>query len=148
MGILGFIVMIALVVTGIVNAGSSSELVDVPSAFITAGAWAAALLMSFGRGCNTAVRAVFSKAASREMLALGVAVFERGQSYAVGSGVLGTLVGVVIMLGNLDDPARIGPGLAVAHLTLVYGLLLAYAIQLPIVASLRRRLGEMEGTPS
>ena len=148
MGILGFIVMIALVVTGIVNAGSSSELVDVPSAFITAGAWAAALLMSFGRGCNTAVRAVFSKAASREMLALGVAVFERGQSYAVGSGVLGTLVGVVIMLGNLDDPAAIGPGLAVAHLTLVYGLLLAYAIQLPIVASLRRRLGEMEGTPS
>ena len=148
MGILGFIVMIALVVTGIVNAGFLSELVDVPSAFITAGAWAAALLMSFGRGCNTAVRAVFSRTASREMLALGVAVFERGQSYAVGSGVLGTLVGVVIMLGNLDDPAAIGPGLAVAHLTLVYGLLLAYAIQLPIVASLRRRLGEMEGTPS
>ena len=148
MGILGFIVMIALVVTGIVNAGSSSELVDVPSAFITAGAWAAALLMSFGRGCNTAVRAVFSKAASREMLALGVAVFERGQSYAVGSGVLGTLVGTVIMLGNLDDPAAIGPGLAVAFLTLIYGLLLAYGIQLPIVASLRRRLEEMDETPS
>ena len=148
MGILGFIVMIALVAAGTVHAGFFSKLVDVPSVTITLGGWAAALLMSFGRGCFTAIGAVFSRTASREMLALGVAVFERGQSYAVGCGVLGTLVGLVIMLSKLDDPARIGPGLAVALLTLIYGLFLAYAIQLPIVASLRRRLGEMEGTPS
>ena len=148
MGILGFIVMIALVVGGIVHAGFLSELVGVPSAIITVGVWCAALLMSFGKGCSTAIRAVFSRTASREMLALGVAVFERGQSYAVGCGVLGTLVGTVIMLSKLDDPARIGPGLAVALLTLIYGLFLAYGILLPIVASLRRRLGEMEGTPS
>ena len=145
MGILGFIVMIALVVGSIVSADFLRELVDVPSVTITLGGWAAVLLMSFGKGCETAVRAVFSKTAGREMLALGVAVFERGQSYAVGSGVLGTLVGTVLMLGNLDDPAAIGPGLAVALLTLIYGLLLAYGIQLPIVASLRRRLEEMEG---
>ena len=148
MGILGFIVMIVLVAAGIVHAGFFSQLANAGSALITVGACCAALLMSFGRGCDTAVRAVFSKGASREMLALGVAVFERGQSYAVGSGVLGTLVGTVIMLGRLDDPARIGPGLAVAFLTLAYGLFLAYAILLPTVASLRRRLGEMEGTPS
>ena len=148
MGILGFIVMIALVVGGIIHAGFLSQLVDMGSAFITVGVWCAALLMSFGWGCYTAIRAVFSRTASREMLALGVAVFERGQSYAVGSGVLGSLVGAVIMLRKLDDPAAIGPGLACAFLTLAYGLFMAYAILPPIVASLRRRLGEMEGTPS
>lgn len=43
----------------------------------------------------------------------------------VGSGVLGTLIGSVQMLANLDDPKKLGPAIAVALLTLVYSVLIS-----------------------
>jgi len=46
-------------------------------------------------------------------------------------GMIGTLVGLVIMLGNLDDPAALGPALAVAMITTLYGVLFARLIFLP-----------------
>lgn len=41
------------------------------------------------------------------------------------SGSIGTVIGLVIMLGNLSDQAAIGPATAVALLTLFYGLIIA-----------------------
>ena len=40
-------------------------------------------------------------------------------------GLIGTLIGLVQMLGNLQDPANIGPSMAVALLTTFYGAVLA-----------------------
>ena len=143
MGILGFIVMIVLIVVGFFETGYPTAFLDLGSALITLGLLCAALLMSFGMGGLKAVRTVFSRSADREALVLGIAVFERGKSCAVGAGVLGTLVGVVIMLGNFDKVSALGPGLALALLTQAYGLLLAYGIFLPVAASLKRRLEEI-----
>lgn len=47
-------------------------------------------------------------------------------------GMIGTLIGLVIMLKNMDDPAAIGPGMAIALLTTMYGAIIANIFLLPI----------------
>ena len=47
-------------------------------------------------------------------------------------GMIGTLVGLVAMLGNMADPKAIGPAMAVALLTTMYGAILANVIMLPL----------------
>lgn len=59
-------------------------------------------------------------------------------------GMLGTLVGLVSMMANLQDPSKVGMGLAVALLTTLYGALLAHLIFLPIADKLKRRSLEEE----
>ncbi|EFO31426.1 chemotaxis protein PomA [Roseibium sp. TrichSKD4] len=51
-------------------------------------------------------------------------------------GMIGTLVGLVQMLANMDDPAAIGPSMAVALLTTLYGALLSNVLCLPLVEKL------------
>lgn len=51
-------------------------------------------------------------------------------------GMIGTLIGLVNMLQNLDDPSAIGPAMAVALLTTLYGSLLANWVSIPISTKL------------
>lgn len=62
--------------------------------------------------------------------------------YAPAMGMIGTLVGLVIMLQNMDDPSKIGPGMAVALLTTLYGALISNAFCLPMSDRLARRSSE------
>jgi chemotaxis protein MotA len=52
--------------------------------------------------------------------------------YAPAFGMVGTLIGLVIMLKNLSDPAMIGPNMAVALITTFYGALMAFMIFGPV----------------
>src|SRR5690606_33825869 len=61
--------------------------------------------------------------------------------YAPAFGMIGTLVGLVIMLANMDDPSAIGPGMAVALLTTLYGAVLSNVLFLPMVDRLTARSG-------
>lgn len=72
----------------------------------------------------------------------GKALFEALGRYAPALGMVGTLVGLVIMLQNMQTPDKIGPGMAVAILTTLYGALIAYAICGPIADRLSRRSSE------
>lgn len=54
-------------------------------------------------------------------------------------GMIGTLIGLVAMLQNMDDPKSIGPAMAVALLTTMYGAMLANLIALPISEKLSLR---------
>lgn len=47
-------------------------------------------------------------------------------------GMIGTLVGLIQMLSNLSDPSSIGPAMAVAMLTTLYGAMIANLLALPI----------------
>ncbi|MBD3822084.1 MAG: MotA/TolQ/ExbB proton channel family protein, partial [Thiotrichales bacterium] len=47
-------------------------------------------------------------------------------------GMIGTLVGLVQMLANLSDPSSIGPAMAVAMLTTLYGAMIANLFALPL----------------
>lgn len=57
-------------------------------------------------------------------------------------GMIGTLVGLVIMLANMSDPAAIGPGMAVALLTTLYGAMIANMFTGPIGDKLAARNNE------
>jgi chemotaxis protein MotA len=60
------------------------------------------------------------------------AVLDQLGRFAPAFGMIGTLLGLVIMLGNMDDPSSIGPGMAVALLTTLYGAVLANIVFLPM----------------
>jgi chemotaxis protein MotA len=62
--------------------------------------------------------------------------------YAPAFGMIGTLVGLIIMLQNMNDPSKIGPGMAIALLTTLYGSLLANLIALPLSDKLAVRSTE------
>jgi chemotaxis protein MotA len=60
-------------------------------------------------------------------------------------GMIGTLVGLVQMLGNMSDPKSIGPAMAVALLTTMYGAILANVFCIPIAMKLTNQ-AEIEAT--
>ncbi|MBX3436553.1 MAG: MotA/TolQ/ExbB proton channel family protein [Planctomycetaceae bacterium] len=57
-------------------------------------------------------------------------------------GMIGTLIGLVQMLRTLDDPSKIGLGMAVALLTTLYGALIANLLCLPLAGKLETRSQE------
>jgi chemotaxis protein MotA len=59
-------------------------------------------------------------------------------------GMIGTLIGLVGMLANMDDPKTIGPAMAVALLTTLYGSFLATVICIPIADKLAIRANQEE----
>lgn len=65
-------------------------------------------------------------------------ILRRAAEVSPAMGLIGTLVGLVQMLGSLDNPGAIGPAMAVALLTTFYGAVMANVIFLPIASKLER----------
>jgi chemotaxis protein MotA len=63
-------------------------------------------------------------------------MFKQMGKYAPAFGMMGTLIGLIQMLRNVNDPSSIGPGMAVALITTFYGTLVANLICLPIAGKL------------
>ncbi|MFK8047076.1 MAG: flagellar motor protein PomA [Halioglobus sp.] len=72
----------------------------------------------------------------------GAKVFTATGDVAPAMGMIGTLIGLVQMLSAMDDPKSIGPSMAVALLTTLYGAMLANMIALPIADKLGLRKSE------
>ena len=70
---------------------------------------------------------------------MGQEIFRKMGLYAPSFGMLGTLIGLIKMLGDLADPGNIGPSMAVALLTTFYGSMLASMFFLPVAGKLRTR---------
>lgn len=70
--------------------------------------------------------------------ALVVDVMSRAGATAPSLGLIGTLIGLIQMLGQLDDPTTLGPAMAIALLTTFYGAFLAYVVFYPIAAVAER----------
>ena len=75
---------------------------------------------------------------------VGQSVFKTMGEASPAFGMIGTLVGLVQMLATMDDPASIGPSMAVALLTTLYGAVLANFIFLPLADKLELRSQEEE----
>jgi chemotaxis protein MotA len=71
-----------------------------------------------------------------ERHAAGKALFDNIGKYAPAFGMIGTLIGLVQMLSELDDPSKIGIGMANALLTTFYGALLANLVFIPLAGKL------------
>ena len=70
---------------------------------------------------------------------LGASIFENMGASAPAFGMIGTLIGLILMLGSLDDPSAIGPGMATALITTLYGSFLANLLFIPIAGKLKLR---------
>lgn len=69
-------------------------------------------------------------------------ILRKAAEIAPAMGLIGTLIGLVQMLGHLDDPSAIGPSMAVALLTTFYGAVLANMVFSPLAAKLERNTAE------
>ena len=80
------------------------------------------------------VRATMSKDISMttERHEFGATIYKGMGDVAPAMGMIGTLIGLVAMLGNMSDPKSIGPSMSIALLTTLYGAVLANVICIPI----------------
>lgn len=90
------------------------------------------------------VKAMLSKDKNQavERHSVGSSIFAAMAETAPAMGMIGTLVGLVAMLSNMDDPKAIGPAMAVALLTTLYGAIIANAMCQPIADKLKLRANE------
>lgn len=86
----------------------------------------------------------------RSVLDIDIAIMQqrhwRGQdvlkqlgTYAPAFGMIGTLIGLIQMLQQMNDPTSIGPAMAVALLTTFYGSFMANVLWLPLAKKLEER---------
>jgi len=72
----------------------------------------------------------------------GQMIFKNMGAYAPAFGMIGTLIGLVQMLQNLEDPSTIGSGMATALMTTLYGAFLANLFCIPMASKLEQRSSE------
>ncbi len=139
--VIALILFFLLIGLGITSGGVFSAFIDVPSALITIGGGLLLSLISFSPGdLFGAIGTGFGSSdlgqeegdnAARALQALG--------SSFVGVGVIGTVVGLINMGQNIDDPSSAWPGVATALITTFYGLILQYAVITPLRRSVISR---------
>ena len=66
----------------------------------------------------------------------GKSVLDQLGRFAPAYGMIGTLMGLIIMLGNMSDPSSIGSGMAVALITTLYGAIVSNVVFLPFAEKL------------
>ena len=69
----------------------------------------------------------------------GAEIFATMGALAPALGMIGTLIGLVLMLQNLEDTSAIGPNMSIALITTFYGALMANIIFIPFSGKLRIR---------
>ena len=144
--LLGIIIAIIFVLLGI--GGGKSGLVggilifiNLPSALIVVGGALALILAAHGgKGLGLVFKAPFSRDMIKEDIKKSINVYKDLKLYLIVWGWVGTMIGLILMLTNLDIQDLVGPGLAIALLTVFYGYLTAYLICHPI----QRRLEQSE----
>lgn len=77
-----------------------------------------------------------------ERHALDRELYDKGAAAAPAFGMIGTLLGLILMLGNMSDVDRLAQGMAVALITTLYGSLLANVIFIPMSNKLKVRHDE------
>jgi chemotaxis protein MotA len=80
---------------------------------------------------------------TRERNQQSVKVMTTFSEFAPAMGMVGTLIGLVAMLQNMENPDTIGPSMAVALLTTLYGALIANGITTPLAKKLSARSNEI-----
>jgi len=69
--------------------------------------------------------------AKQTRMALAANLFENMSKLCPGMGMIGTLMGLIAMLSNMNDPTKLGSGMALALITTLYGLMLGTIIYGP-----------------
>ena len=139
MRIIGLIIFIAGMGIGI--GANISFMIDIKSAAIVVGCTLGLLLFG-GSRIGPMFSSVFRWSIPVADLLQAARDWKLAAAYLLASGVIGTLIGLVIMLKNMDDPAALGPGMAIAVLTILYGVIVGLGICLPLAVRLENRAQE------
>lgn len=142
MGIVFFVLGIGSILLGILLGGELNLFFDSPSLTIVLGT---TFFFSFAYHSVGETTKAVAAGFSNESLPAAEAhkhinVLSTMRVLAAASGLVGTLIGLVNMLANMDDPRSIGPAMAVAILTLFYGVLIAELCLGPLISRLRNRI--------
>ncbi len=70
---------------------------------------------------------------------IGISMLEAAGGYAPTMGIIGTVMGLVHVLGNLTNPDALGPSIAVAFIATLYGVASANLLWLPMAAKLKNK---------
>ena len=119
--------------------GNVPAFIDVPSMLIVIGGTIALLLFG-GNSIPAMCKAAFSGSASDEVVRAGAYGWRMARNYSLAAAGFGAFIGSIIMLKNMDDPAAIGPGMALVLLTTLYAMIVAFVISLPLQAHLEKRI--------
>ena len=133
--LLGFVIGIGVLVGGVlISGGTALWVFDIPSIMLNIGFTAAALFAGgllkdffrgwsylFGGGADASPRDVESAALA----------FDLAFKACLATGVIGTIMGLIMMMVNMMDRTQMGPYLAVAVITTLYALLLSFTLFLP-----------------
>ncbi|MBN2582128.1 MAG: hypothetical protein JXL80_03605 [Planctomycetes bacterium] len=135
--VIGLAILAGIVLTlTLMGAGDKwGMFIDPPSIIWVGGIIIGGLWLSFGpTTVLKAFHAAFSPSAisGREACTTYILVFTRAYGLAWAAGLLGMLVGIMIMLQNMDDPSYIGAGTAVAFVVLLYAGLLGEFVFIPL----------------
>ena len=72
-----------------------------------------------------------------------IPVMESVGGYSPTIGIIGAVLGLIHVMENLDDPSKLGSGIAVAFVATIYGLFIANIIALPLASKLKMRVAVM-----
>jgi len=89
-------------------------------------------------------KAIFSGQATPQELLAAARGWAQARIYAVAAGILGTFIGAVLMLQQMDEMDQLAPAVAVSLLTSIYGVIMGYGIFLPLQHRLEDRAREQE----
>lgn len=73
----------------------------------------------------------------------GAILLDKVGEFAPSWGMIGTLIGLILMLQNLQDTSKIGTGMAVAMLTTLYGSVLANLVFIPLAEKMYRGIEDI-----
>jgi len=140
MRIVGFIAIVVLL-----TMATQAKVIffNLSSILIVIGFTIAALLLA-GVSIPNMFKAIFSGQATPQELLAGARGWARARIYIVVAGIIGTFIGALLTLENLDAFTELGPRVAVCLLCLFYGVIMGYGIFLPLQHRLEDRAREQE----
>ena len=137
--IIWIVLLVVPIVAGMLMSGGIGQFIDMPSVFITIVPTIGALLVGFKGYFISSITSIWKKDVDNLNLVKGVEFWKASKRYAIAFSFLGLMIGMIAMLGSLDDMGSIGPKLAVALITILYGFIWGYIISDPIACSLETK---------
>ena len=131
MRMIGLLLCCAALIAAILFGGPLGLFFNGPSLVIVVVVGFGAVIFAHGmEGFSALLRATFLDVGDDLADVAGDAAHTAGKAF-IGAGWIGTIIGWIQMLTQLDDPRVIGPALAVSFLTVFYGYFAAYLLWMP-----------------
>jgi hypothetical protein len=139
MRILGFIIIFFVIWFVSVLTGGMQNYINIPSFIVVLGFTFGGLLAT-GVSQKNMWRVALSREVDNVLLNDALQAWISARHYLLASGFVGTILGIVSILANMDDPKMLGAALSVALLTALYGVFLAYGVCMPIQKNIEQKL--------